>query len=73
MSGALPNYDRGVGGADLAVLAGCAMPAILVEAGFITNASDATLLADAGFREDVARAVARGVAEYSDSFGGRNQ
>ena len=73
MSGALPNYDRGVGGADLAVLAGCAMPAILVEAGFITNASDAALLADAGFREDLASAIARGVAEYSDSSGGRNQ
>jgi N-acetylmuramoyl-L-alanine amidase len=73
MSGALPNYDRGVGGASLAVLAGCAMPAILVEAGFITNASDAALLADAGFREDVARAIARGVAEYGDSSRGRNQ
>jgi len=73
MSGALPNYDRGVGGADLAVLAGCAMPAILVEAGFITNTSDAALLADAGFLEDVAGAIARGVVEYSHSFGGRNQ
>jgi N-acetylmuramoyl-L-alanine amidase len=73
MSGALPNYDRGVGGADLAVLAGCAMPAILVEAGFITNTSDAALLADAGFLEDVAGAIARGVVEYSHSSGGRNQ
>ena len=73
MSGALPHYDRGVGGARLAVLAGCAMPAILGEAGFITNASDAALLADADFREDVARAIARGVAEYGDSSGGRNQ
>jgi N-acetylmuramoyl-L-alanine amidase len=73
MSGALPNYDRGVGAASLAVLAGCAMPAILVEAGFITNASDAALLADAGFREDVARAIARGVTEYGDSSRGRDQ
>jgi N-acetylmuramoyl-L-alanine amidase len=73
MSGALPNYDRGVGGASLAVLAGCAMPAILVEAGFLTNASDAALLADADFRKDVARAIARGVAEYGDLSGGRNQ
>jgi len=62
-----------VGGADLAVLAGCAMPAILVEAGFITNASDSALLADEGFREDVAGAIARGVAEYNDSSGRRNQ
>ena len=73
MSDALPNYDRGVGGANLAGLAGCAMPAILVEVGFITNASDAALLADADFRQDAARAIARGVAEYGVSFGRRNQ
>ena len=73
MSRALPNYDRGVGSADLAVLAGCAMPAILVETAFITNASDAGLLADEGFRETVARAIARGVAEYSEWSEGRDQ
>ncbi|MFH1689865.1 MAG: N-acetylmuramoyl-L-alanine amidase [Candidatus Eisenbacteria bacterium] len=73
MSRVLPNYDRGVGSADLAVLAGCAMPAILVETAFITNASDAALLADEGFRETVARAIALGVTEYSDWSEGRNQ
>ncbi|MEA3409375.1 MAG: N-acetylmuramoyl-L-alanine amidase, partial [Candidatus Eisenbacteria bacterium] len=73
MSDALPNYDRGVGGANLAGLAGCAMPAILVEVGFITSASDAALLADADFREDAARAIARGVAEYGVSSRRRNQ
>jgi len=73
MSGDLPNYDRGVGGADLAVLAGCAMPAVLVEAAFITNSSDAALLADPGFRETVGRAIALGVTEYSDWSRGRNQ
>jgi len=73
MSHALSNYDRGVGSADLAVLAGCAMPAILVEPAFITNASDAALLADDGFRETVARAIARGVTEYSEWSEGRNE
>ncbi|MFH1865221.1 MAG: N-acetylmuramoyl-L-alanine amidase [Candidatus Eisenbacteria bacterium] len=73
MSRALPNYDRGVGSAGLAVLAGCAMPAILVETAFITNAADAALLADEGFRETVAGAIALGVTEYSEWSEGRNQ
>jgi len=71
MAGSLPNPDRGVGGADIAVLAGCAMPAVLVEAAFITNSSDAELLADSDFQEDVGRAIARGVAEYARAAGGR--
>jgi N-acetylmuramoyl-L-alanine amidase len=66
MSRELPNYDRGVGGVDLTVLSGCAMPAVMVEPGFITNSSDAELLADPGFHEKVARAISLGVAEYSD-------
>ena len=73
MSHTLPNYDRGVGSGDLAVLAGCAMPAILVETAFITNASDAALLADEGFRETAARAIAQGVAEYREWSEGRNR
>ena len=72
MSADLPNYDRGVGGADLAVLAGCAMPAVLVEPAFITNSSDAVLLADPSFREAVGRAIALGVTEYSNWSKGRN-
>jgi len=73
MTSSLPNPDRGVGSADVAVLAGCAMPAVLVEAAFITNSSDAELLGDHGFREDVGQAIARGVAEYDRSVGGRNR
>jgi N-acetylmuramoyl-L-alanine amidase len=64
MARELPNYDRGVGGADLSVLEGCAMPAILVEPGFLTNASDAELLGGAQFRESVARAISLGVVEF---------
>ena len=73
MAGRLPNHDRGVGSVDLAVLAGCAMPAVLVEAGFLTNSSDAELLSDAGFRESVGRAIALGVSEYAVWSNGRNQ
>jgi N-acetylmuramoyl-L-alanine amidase len=73
MGSELPNYDRGVGSVDLAMLAGCAMPAIMVEAAFITNTSDAELLSDRSFRAAVGRAVARGVVEYHNWSRGRNQ
>jgi N-acetylmuramoyl-L-alanine amidase len=73
MSRSLPNADRGVGGADLSMLAGCAMPAVLVEPAYITNPSDAELLSDPDFLENVGRAVARGVAEYARAAEGRNR
>jgi N-acetylmuramoyl-L-alanine amidase len=73
LSEALPNNDRGVGSADVAVLAGCAMPAVMVEAAFITSPSDADLLSDPDFRESVGRAVASGVVEYARSAEGRRQ
>ena len=40
------------------------MPSVLVEAGFISNASDARLVRDAAGRETMARAVADGVMEF---------
>jgi N-acetylmuramoyl-L-alanine amidase len=46
------------------VLRTITMPSVLVEAGFISNASDARLVRDAAGRETVARAVADGVLEF---------
>lgn len=71
MSSELDVYDRGIGAADLTVLAGCSMPAVLVEPAFITNYSEAALLTDGGFREDVARAIALGVTDYRRATRGR--
>jgi N-acetylmuramoyl-L-alanine amidase len=71
MAELLPNPDRGVGGADVAVLAGCAMPAVLIEPAFISNTTDAELLADRDFLEKVGRAISRGVVEYHRTARGR--
>jgi len=46
------------------VLRTITMPSVLVEAGFISNASDARLVRDAAGRETMARAVADGVLEF---------
>ena len=55
--------DRGVKTrADLAVLNGTDMPAVLVETAFISNPDDAILLMDR--QDDFARAIARGVTDY---------
>jgi N-acetylmuramoyl-L-alanine amidase len=56
---------RGVRGQDLIVLSGCAMPAVVVEVGHITNGKEAALLADESYRWTVARAIARGITDFA--------
>jgi N-acetylmuramoyl-L-alanine amidase len=51
---------------EFAGLAGCSMPAVMVEVGYLTNAADARLLADRQWREGLARAIASGVSDYRD-------
>jgi N-acetylmuramoyl-L-alanine amidase len=46
------------------VLRGAAMPAVLLEMGFITNASEAKLLAQPGYQQKIADAMANGVYSY---------
>lgn len=69
----LPLDDRGVGRLTLGVLSGCAMPAIRVELGFISNADEELLLSDERFLRDAARAIAQGVVEYRSGAEGRAQ
>ena len=64
--------DRGVAARSLSVLSGCAMPAIMIEIGFISNGGDEERLADEEFRRDAARAIARGIVDYHRSLGGRD-
>jgi N-acetylmuramoyl-L-alanine amidase len=64
--------DRGIASRSLSVLSGCAMPAIMIEVGFISNGGDEERLADEGFRRDAARAIARGIADYRRSLRGRD-
>jgi N-acetylmuramoyl-L-alanine amidase len=69
----LETRDRGIRGGDLVLLSGCTMPAVLVELGCLTNASDEALLADESFRKAAARAIARGIVDYREmSPGGRS-
>lgn len=60
---ALTMVDRGVkANPKLYVLRYTAMPAVLVELGFISNAGDEELLTT--HQDDFARAIARGVTDY---------
>jgi N-acetylmuramoyl-L-alanine amidase len=58
----IPN--RGVKQAGFYVLGGAAMPAVLVEIGFVTNPQEERRLKSAPYRDGVARAIAAGLAEY---------
>lgn len=72
MGDELTMADRGVASRNLAVLSGCAMPAILIEAGFISNGGDEERLANEEFRRDAARAIGRGIADYGRGLSGRD-
>lgn len=56
--------SRGVKQAGFAVLVGAAMPAVLVEIGFISNRDEEQMLADPAFQETVARQLAASVRDY---------
>ena len=58
----MPN--RGVKQAGFYVLGGAAMPAILVEIGFVTNPKEERRLKDSRYRDEVAQAIAAGLAAY---------
>jgi N-acetylmuramoyl-L-alanine amidase len=55
--------DRSVKRADFTVIAKTTMPAILVEAGFMTNREEAALLKTDAYRRKVAAAIVAGLAE----------
>jgi len=57
----LPFRSRGVHSANFYVLRRAKMPAILLEAGFISNPNDEAMLKQAPFREKIAAAIAKGV------------
>ena len=57
--------DRGVKFARLAVLRENPVPAVLIEAGFISNQTDEKFLTDPKWRQAAARAAAEGIAEFS--------
>ncbi len=56
--------DRGVKQAPLRVLKGATMPAVLVELGYLSNPDDAAMIADPGFRQQLAEALFRGINNF---------
>lgn len=65
---ALRRPSRGVKQAPFYVLGGAAMPAVLVEIGFISNPQEEQRLRDDGYRDRIARALAVGIAAYKRSY-----
>src|SRR5262249_39922177 len=64
MTQSLRLVPRGVKQAGFYVLGGAAMPAVLVEIGFMTNPKEERMLGTAEYREAIARAIYAGLAEY---------
>jgi N-acetylmuramoyl-L-alanine amidase len=68
MTESLRLVNRGVKQAGFYVLGGAAMPAILIEIGFLTNPKEEKKLASAGHREAIARAIYASLAEYKRRY-----
>src|SRR5229473_564759 len=68
MSKSLNLVNRGVKQAGFYVLGGAAMPAILIEIGFLTNRKEERKLATPEHREAIARAIYAGLAEYKRRY-----
>lgn len=56
--------DRGVQQANFAVLRTTSMPAVLIEAAFISNYTEENLLAQEYFRQKIAQAIAQGITDF---------
>ena len=65
---ALRQPSRGVKQAPFYVLGGAAMPAVLVEIGFLTNLQEEQRLRDEGHRDRIARALAAGLVAYKRHY-----
>lgn len=65
--GATKAENRGIKARDYAVVARAACPAVLVECGFITSASESVRLKQAGYRDKVAGGIASGVVLFLQS------
>ncbi len=65
---ALGLRDRGVKQAPFKVLNGAAMPAVLVEFGFLSNPAEEEKLNDASHRDDLVEAMVRAVGRYRARF-----
>ena len=60
--------NRGVKRAPFVVLIGANMPSVLTEVSFISNKTEARLLATERYREKIARALAEGIRRYANGL-----
>jgi N-acetylmuramoyl-L-alanine amidase len=67
----IPN--RGVKQAGFYVLGGAAMPAILIEIGFVTNPKEERRLKESKYRDEIARAILAGLTEYKKKYDTRSR
>jgi len=56
--------DRGLHRARFAVLRDATMPAVLIEAGFMSNPAEGRKIFDAGYRKQIAKAIVDGITAY---------
>jgi N-acetylmuramoyl-L-alanine amidase len=63
---ALQLKNRGVKQAPFRVLMGAAMPAVLVELGFLSNPDEEKKLQDPAYRAELAEALVRAIARYKE-------
>ncbi|MFC2171466.1 N-acetylmuramoyl-L-alanine amidase, partial [Acidobacteriota bacterium] len=68
LSKTLNLKDRGVKQAPFAVLAGAAMPAVLVEIAFISNPSEERALRSSEFKVKIAQALYKSVIRFKNSY-----
>jgi len=64
----LGTFDRGIKTAGFYVIKNTDCPAVLIETAFISNTEDECILADKKQRDELARAISRGITDY---VGGR--
>lgn len=60
----LSAADRGLKRARFAVLRPIACPAVLVEAGFLSNTAEARKIGTAAYRQEIAEAIGEGIGHY---------
>ncbi|MBK7860137.1 MAG: N-acetylmuramoyl-L-alanine amidase [Archangiaceae bacterium] len=65
--------DRGVQQAPFYVLMGLQAPAILVEVGFISHPDEGARLAETGYQQKAAEAIARGVSAFLQQVSAKNR
>jgi len=69
LTGNLTVEDRGVRRARFAVLRDATMPAVLIEAGFMSHPEEGKRIFDTGYRRQVARAIVDGLLAYKKVTG----